>query len=59
VAALADTINNMTETCDVRRPGHQRGARSGVEGRLASGQRAGAAGTWKDLTGNVNLLAPT
>ena len=35
VAALAETINNMTDTlAHVRRPGHHRGARSGRRGRL-------------------------
>jgi hypothetical protein len=59
VAALADTINNMTETLATFADQVTSVAREvGVEGRL--GGRAnvpGAAGTWKDLTGNVNLLA--
>jgi len=58
VNALADTINSMTYARDLRRPGHQRGARSRVEGRLGGQAHVpGAAGTWKDLTANVNLLA--
>src|SRR5687767_7899427 len=59
VAALADTINNMTNTLATFADQVSTVAREvGVEGRLG-GQAAvpGAAGTWKDLTGNVNLLA--
>ncbi|MCP3374269.1 HAMP domain-containing protein [Bradyrhizobium cajani] len=59
VAALADTINNMTETLATFADQVSSVAREvGVEGRLG-GQAdvPGAAGTWKDLTGNVNLLA--
>jgi signal transduction histidine kinase/CheY-like chemotaxis protein/HAMP domain-containing protein len=59
VAALADTINGMTETLALFADQVTTVAREvGVEGRLG-GQAdvPGAAGTWKDLTGNVNLLA--
>ena len=59
VAALAETINNMTETLAIFADQVTSVAREvGVEGRLG-GQAyvPGAAGTWKDLTGNVNLLA--
>src|SRR5205823_9944591 len=59
VAALADTINNMTDTLATLAEQVTSVAREvGVEGRLG-GQASvpGAAGTWKDLTGNVNLLA--
>jgi len=59
VAALAETINNMTRTLATFADQVTTVAREvGVEGRL-SGQAnvPGAAGTWKDLTGNVNLLA--
>src|SRR5262244_1710031 len=59
VAALADTINNMTSTLATFAEQVTSVAREvGVEGRLG-GQAdvPGAAGTWKDLTGNVNLLA--
>ncbi len=59
VAALAETINNMTGTLATFADQVTSVAREvGVEGRLG-GQAAvpGAAGTWKDLTGNVNLLA--
>ena len=59
VAALADTINNMIDTLatfaeQVTNVAHE----VGVEGRLGGQAHVpGAAGTWKDLTGNVNLLA--
>jgi HAMP domain-containing protein/CheY-like chemotaxis protein/signal transduction histidine kinase len=59
VAALAETINNMTDTLATFADQVTTVAREvGVEGRL-SGQAnvPGAAGTWKDLVGNVNLLA--
>ncbi|HKD46774.1 MAG TPA: HAMP domain-containing protein [Rhizomicrobium sp.] len=59
VAALAETINNMTATLATFADQVTTVAREvGVEGRLG-GQAyvPGAAGTWKDLTGNVNLLA--
>ncbi len=59
VAALAETINNMTNTLATLADQVTNVAREvGVEGRLG-GQAdvPGAAGTWKDLTGNVNLLA--
>jgi CheY-like chemotaxis protein/signal transduction histidine kinase/HAMP domain-containing protein len=59
VAALAETINNMTDTLATFAEQVTTVAREvGVEGRLG-GQAyvPGAAGTWKDLTGNVNLLA--
>jgi HAMP domain-containing protein/CheY-like chemotaxis protein len=59
VAALADTINNMTETLATFADQVSSVAREvGVEGRLGGQANVpGAAGTWKDLTGNVNLLA--
>src|SRR5213594_4352562 len=59
VAALAETINNMTRTLATFADQVTTVAREvGVEGRL-SGQAnvPGAAGTWKDLTANVKLLA--
>src|SRR5204862_664270 len=59
VAALAETINNMTATLAIFADQVTTVAREvGVEGRLG-GQAyvPGAAGTWKDLTANVNLLA--
>jgi HAMP domain-containing protein/CheY-like chemotaxis protein/signal transduction histidine kinase len=59
VAALADTINNMTDTLATFADQVTSVAREvGVEGRLGGQAHVpGAAGTWKDLTGNVNLLA--
>ena len=59
VAALADTINNMTDTLATFADQVTNVAREvGVEGRLGGQANVpGAAGTWKDLTGNVNLLA--
>jgi CheY-like chemotaxis protein/signal transduction histidine kinase/HAMP domain-containing protein len=59
VAALADTINNMTDTLATFADQVTSVAREvGVEGRLGGQANVpGAAGTWKDLTGNVNLLA--
>ena len=59
VAALAETINNMTATLATFADQVTTVAREvGVEGRLGGQANVpGAAGTWKDLTGNVNLLA--
>jgi CheY-like chemotaxis protein/HAMP domain-containing protein len=59
VAALADTINGMTDTLATFADQVTNVAREvGVEGRLGGQAHVpGAAGTWKDLTGNVNLLA--
>jgi CheY-like chemotaxis protein/HAMP domain-containing protein len=59
VAALADTINNMTSTLATFAEQVTTVAREvGVEGRLGGQANVpGAAGTWKDLTGNVNMLA--
>jgi len=59
VAALAETINNMTNTLATFAEQVTNVAREvGVEGRLGGQANVpGAAGTWKDLTGNVNLLA--
>jgi HAMP domain-containing protein/CheY-like chemotaxis protein/signal transduction histidine kinase len=59
VAALAETINNMTSTLATFADQVTTVAREvGVEGRLGGQANVpGAAGTWKDLTGNVNLLA--
>jgi HAMP domain-containing protein/signal transduction histidine kinase/DNA-binding response OmpR family regulator len=59
VAALAETINNMTDTLATFAAQVTTVAREvGVEGRLGGQANVpGAAGTWKDLTGNVNLLA--
>jgi HAMP domain-containing protein/CheY-like chemotaxis protein/signal transduction histidine kinase len=59
VAALAETINSMTNTLATFADQVTTVAREvGVEGRLGGQANVpGAAGTWKDLTGNVNLLA--
>jgi HAMP domain-containing protein/CheY-like chemotaxis protein/signal transduction histidine kinase len=59
VAALAETINSMTDTLAIFADQVTSVAREvGVEGRLGGQANVpGAAGTWKDLTGNVNLLA--
>ncbi|MBY0560176.1 HAMP domain-containing protein [Hyphomicrobium sp.] len=59
VAALAETINDMTDTLALFADQVTTVAREvGVEGRLGGQANVpGAAGTWKDLTGNVNLLA--
>ena len=59
VAALADTINSMTDTLGIFADQVTTVAREvGVEGRLGGQAHVpGAAGTWKDLTANVNLLA--
>ena len=59
VAALAETINNMTDTLATFADQVTSVAREvGVQGRLGGQAHVpGAAGTWKDLTDNVNLLA--
>src|SRR6186713_1222145 len=59
VAALADTINSMTDTLATFADQVTSVAREvGVEGRLGGQANVpGAAGTWRDLTANVNLLA--
>ncbi len=59
VAALAETINNMTNTLAIFAEQVTTVAREvGVEGRLGGQANVpGAAGIWKDLTDNVNLLA--
>ena len=59
VNALADTINSMTNTLAIFADQVTSVAREvGVEGRLGGQAHVpGAAGTWKDLTANVNLLA--
>src|SRR5262249_45394346 len=59
VNALADTINSMTDTLAIFADQVTSVAREvGVEGRLGGQAHVpGAAGTWNDLTANVNLLA--
>ena len=57
IAALADTINDMTDTLSKFAEQVIDVARTvGVEGKLgAQAMVPGVAGTWKDLTDNVNL----
>ncbi len=59
IAALADTINGMIDTLATFASQVTNVAREvGVEGRLGGQSNVpGAAGTWKDLTDNVNQLA--
>src|SRR5690349_16671452 len=59
VAALAETINSMTDTLRTFADQVTTVAREvGVEGKLGAQARVpGAAGTWKDLTDNVNFMA--
>src|SRR5207247_1010870 len=59
IAALADTINAMTDTLRVFAEQVVTVAREvGIEGKLGGQAKVpGASGTWKDLTDNVNLLA--
>jgi len=59
IAALADTINEMIDTLATFADQVTTVAREvGVEGKLGGQAKVpGAAGTWKDLTDNVNQLA--
>src|SRR5207237_266127 len=59
IAALGDTLNNMTKTLGIFAQQVINVARTvGVEGKLgAQAEVPGVAGTWKDLTDNVNLMA--
>ncbi len=59
VAALADTINTMVDTLRAFADEVTRVAREvGTEGQLGGQARVpGVAGTWKDLTDNVNGMA--
>src|SRR5919107_61759 len=59
VAALADTINSMTDTLSVFAEQVTRVAREvGTEGKLGGqAEVPGVSGTWKDLTENVNFMA--
>src|SRR5947209_6044733 len=61
IAALAETINSMTETLAIFADQVTSVAREvGVEGRLGGQARVpGAAGTWRNLTDNVNQLSAT
>ena len=59
IAELADTINSMTDTLATFADQATTVAREvGVEGKLGGQANVpGAAGTWRDLTDNVNRLA--
>jgi HAMP domain-containing protein/signal transduction histidine kinase/CheY-like chemotaxis protein len=59
VAALAETINNMTDTLRIFADQVSTVAGEvGIEGKLGGQAKVpGAAGTWRDLTDNVNQLA--
>ncbi len=59
VAALAETINNMTDTLGVFAEQVSTVAREvGIEGKLGGQAKVpGAMGTWRQLTDNVNQLA--
>jgi signal transduction histidine kinase/CheY-like chemotaxis protein/HAMP domain-containing protein len=59
LAAVADTINDMTETLGTFAEQVTTVAREvGIEGALGGQAKVpGAAGTWRDLTDNVNQLA--
>src|SRR5204862_278918 len=59
IAALADTINAMTDTLRTFAEQVTTVAREvGIEGKLGGQAKVpGAAGTWRDLTDNVNMLA--
>ncbi|BDG05443.1 HAMP domain-containing protein [Anaeromyxobacter oryzae] len=59
VAALAETINSMTDTLRIFADEVTTVAREvGIEGKLGGQAKVpGAAGTWRDLTDNVNQLA--
>jgi HAMP domain-containing protein/CheY-like chemotaxis protein len=59
VAALADTINSMIDTLGIFAEQATTVAREvGTEGKLGGQAKVpGVAGTWKDLTDNVNFMA--
>src|SRR5205085_437326 len=59
VAALADTINSMTDTLQIFADQVTSVAREvGTEGILGGQAKVpNVAGTWKDLTDNVNFMA--
>src|SRR5207248_2513961 len=59
IAALGDTLNNMTKTLGIFAQQVINVARTvGVQGKLgAQADVKGVSGTWKDLTDNVNILA--
>ncbi len=59
IAALADTMNDMTDTLRIFAEQVITVAREvGIEGKLGGQAKVpGASGTWRDLTDNVNMLA--
>src|SRR5690606_29780238 len=59
IASLADTINSMTDSLRTFADQVTTVAREvGIEGKLGGQARVpGVAGTWRDLTDNVNVLA--
>jgi HAMP domain-containing protein len=59
ILELKDTINTMVDQLSLLRlGGHPRGPRGGHRGKAGRpGRGAGVAGTWKDLTDNVNFMA--
>src|SRR5207244_4077927 len=59
IAALGDTLNNMTKTLGIFAQQVTSVARTvGVEGKLgAQAEVPGVSGVWKDLTDNVNFMA--
>ena len=59
ILELKNTINTMVDQLSSFAGGsHPRGARGGHEGKLGGqAQVPGVAGTWKDLTDNVNFMA--
>ena len=59
VAALAETINSMTDTLRIFADQVTRVAKEvGTEGKLGGqAEVRGVSGTWKDLTDNVNFMA--
>src|SRR6185295_12645156 len=59
IAALAETINGMIDTLAIFADQVTTVAREvGIEGKLGGqAQVPGVAGTWKDLTENVNAMA--
>src|SRR5690606_11938389 len=59
IAALADTLNNMTDTLRTCAEQVTSVAREvGIEGKLGGQAKVpGASGTWRDLVDNVNQLA--
>ncbi|HET9410268.1 MAG TPA: response regulator, partial [Candidatus Dormibacteraeota bacterium] len=61
IAELADTINGMTDTLAIFADQVTQVAREvGTEGKLGGQANVpGAAGTWRDLTDNVNRLSAT